>query len=149
MDDLEKSSSSDLQSESWSITTVYDAVYEKDNAEFETVNAVQGVNVVEENENAIQEEVYEEYDGDYQEYMPRYATYSKKSESITQKFLKKKMLAILVILGICAVGVIVGLSVGLSPPYTTVSPTTTVSRTTTVPLIETASATGTFLNLIR
>ena len=94
MDDLEKRSSSDLQSESWSTTTVYDAVCEKDNAEFETVNAVQGVNKVEENENAIQEEVYEEYDGDFQKYTPRYATYSRAkirdSHSIMQKILAKK-----------------------------------------------------------
>ena len=143
MDDLEKSSSSDLQSESWSITTVYDAVYEKDNAEFETVNAVQGVNVVEENENAIQEEVYEEYDGDYQEYRPRYATYSKQSDSIIQKMLKKKMLVILVLLIVCTVGLAIGLSVHFTqPPTTTVPSTITISRTTTVLPIESASAKG-------
>ena len=42
MENLEKRSSSDLQSESWSITTVYDAVYEKDNTENEAVNVVAG-----------------------------------------------------------------------------------------------------------
>ena len=99
MSDSEIRSESDFQSESWSTTTVYDAVYEKDNAE--AVNVVQGDKVTE-NENAIEEEVYEEYDGDYQEYTPRYATYSKNSESITHKLLKKKMLVILVLLVVCS-----------------------------------------------
>ena len=143
MDDLEKRSSSDLQSESWSITTVYDAVYEKDNAEFETVNAVQGVNVLDKNANAIQEEVYEEYDGDFQEYTPRYATYSNESDTIIQKILKKKKLVIFVLLVVCTVGVAIGLSVHFTRPQTTtMTSTTTVSSTTTVPPIETTSATG-------
>ena len=72
MDDLEKRSSSDLQSERWSISTAYDAVYEKENTANEAI-VVQG-DTVEEKENAIEEEVYEEYDGDYQEYVPRYAS---------------------------------------------------------------------------
>ena len=147
MDDLEKRSSSDLQSESWSTTTVYDAVCEKDNAEFETVNAVQGVNKVEEIENAIQEEVYEEYDGDFQKYTPRYATYSRPkirdSHSIMQKILAKKNSVILVILVVCTIGVAIGLSVHFTgPPTTTMTSTTTVSSTTTVPLIETDSIRG-------
>ena len=83
MSDPEIRSESELQSKSWSTTTVYDAVYEKENTENEGVK----------DENAIEEDVYEEYDGEYQEYMPRYATYSinhsNKSESIIQKLLKK------------------------------------------------------------
>ena len=149
MSDPEIGSESDFQSESWSTTTVYDTVYEKDNAE--KVNVVQG-DKVKENENAIEEEVCEEYDGEYQEYMPRYATYSKKSQSITQKFLKTKKVIILVVLVVCTVGVAVGLSVHFTtvPPIPTVTSTTTVSRTTTVQSIETVSTSGTlFFNLMK
>ena len=138
MDDLEKRSSSDLQSESWSISTAYDAVYEKENTANEAI-VVQG-DTVEEKENAIEEEVYEEYDGDYQEYVPRYASDSNKSESIMQKFLKQKMLTILVLLVIGTVGIAVGLSVHFTQPPTTTS-------TTTVTPIETASARGTFFSI--
>ena len=171
MDDLKNRTSSDLQSESWSTTTVYDAVYEGENAE--AVNVVQG-GIVEENQSGIEEEVYEEYDGDYEEYMPRnknmrivqehensikeeeyekyiprYATYSKKSESITQKFLKKKMIVILVLLFLCTVGVVAGLSVHFTTPTTTTTlvSTTSVSRTTMIPPTETASATGTIFSI--
>ena len=147
MDYLEKRSSSDLQSESWSTATVYDAVFEEDDNDHEAVNVAQGDTVIE-NENEFQEEVYEAYDGDYQEYMPRYATYANKSGSIIQKFSKKKILAILVLLVVCTVGVVVGLSIhftSVSPP-TTVSSTTTVSRTTTVSPNKMTSAEGTVLN---
>ena len=106
MSDQEIRSESGLQSESLSTATVYDVyVYEKDSTDNEAVNKG---DIVEENENAIDEEINEEYDGVYQEYWPRYATYSNKPESFTQKFLKKKMLVVLVV---CAVGVAVGLSV--------------------------------------
>ena len=138
MDDLEKRSSSDLQSESWSISTAYDAVYEKENTANEAI--VVQRDRVEEKENAIEEEVYEEYDGDYQEYVPRYASDSNKSESIMQKFLKQKMLTILVLLVIGTVGIAVGLSVHFTQPPTTTS-------TTTVTPIETASARGTFFSI--
>ena len=136
MEYLEKRSSSDLQSESWSITTVYDAVYERDNTENEAVNVV-AEDIVDQNQNAMQEEVYEEYDGDFQEYTPRYATYSNESHSIIQKLLKKKMIVILVILVACTVGVAIGLSVHFTRP-----PTTTVPSTTTITAIETSSARG-------
>jgi len=66
MDDPEKRLSSDLQSESWSTTTVNDPVYEKDYTENEAANVVQAV-IVGENADAVEEEVYEEYEGDYQE----------------------------------------------------------------------------------
>ena len=136
MEYLEKRSSSDLQSESWSITTVYDAVYERDNTENEAVNVV-AEDIVDQNQNAMQEEVYDEYDGDFQEYTPRYATYSNESHSIIQKLLKKKMIVILVILVACTVGVAIGLSVHFTRP-----PTTTVPSTTTIAPIETSSARG-------
>ena len=107
------------------------------------VNVMQG-DIVEQNENSIEEEVYEEYQGDNQENWPRYATYSNKSKSHMQKFLTKKMFAILVLLVFCLVGVVVALSVHLTrPPTTTVAPTTAVSRTTSVSPIETTSARGT------
>jgi len=138
MSDLEIRSESELQSVSWSTTTVHDEVFEKDNTE----NEVQG-DKVEENESAIEEKNYDEYDRDYQEYMPRYATYSKKSESVSQKFLKKKIVVILVVLVVCTVGVAVGLSVHFTqPPTTTMATTTTVSKITTVKPIETTSAKG-------
>ena len=129
MSDPEIISESDLQSESWSTTTVYDAVYEKENGE--AVHVVQG-DIIGENRNEIEEEVYDEYDGDYQEYTPRYAVYSNKSRSFIQKFLKKKLVVILVVLIVCTVGIAVGLSVHFTTPL----------PTTTVPPIETASATG-------
>ena len=136
MEYLEKRSSSDLQSESWSITTVYDAVYERDNTENEAVNVV-AEDIVDQNQNAMQEEVYEEYDGDFQEYTPRYATYSNESHSIIQKLLKKKMIVILVILVACTVGVAIGLSVHFTRP-----PTITVPSTTTIAPIKMSSARG-------
>ena len=147
MDNLEKRSSSDLPSESCSTSSVYDAGYEKDNTANEAVVVVQR-DAVEENEDAIEEEVHDEYDGDYQEYMSRYASYSNESDSIMKKFLKKKMLAILVLLVVCIVGIVVGLSVHFTqPPTTTVASTMTMSRTTTVIPIETASARGTLFSI--
>ena len=135
MDDLERISSSDFQSESWSTTTVYDAVFENDNTDNEAVNVVPS-DIVDENENA-NEQVYEEYDGDCQEYAPRYATYSKESDSIIQKILKKKMLVALVLLVICTFGVAIGLSIHLTQP-----------TAATVPSIETTSRIGIF-NLMK
>ena len=142
MDDLERISSSDFQSESWSTTTVYDAVFENDNTDNEAVNAVPA-DKVDEIDNA-NEQVYEEYDGDCQEirssikkFAPRYATYSNESDSIIKKILKKKMLVVLVFLVLCTVGVAVGLSVHFTQPTTT-----TVSTTTTVRPIETTSTRG-------
>ena len=115
-------------------------IYEKDNTENGAVNVVQG-DIVEKNENSIEEEVYEEY-------RPRYVTYSNKSESIMQKFLTKKMFAILVFLVVCLVGVVVALSVYFTrPPTTSVASTTAVSRTTTVSPIETAPARGTLFSI--
>ena len=130
MSDPETRSELELQSESWSTTTVYDAVYEKENSE--AVNIAQG-DIIGENQNGIEEEVYDEYDGDYQEYTPRYAVYSNKSGPIIQKFLKKKLVVMLVVLLVCSVGIVVGLSVHFTSPL----------PTTTLPPIETASATGT------
>ena len=213
MNDPEIRSESDFQSESWSTTTVYDAVYEKNNTENEVVNGVQGgfieehgdmteveevneeydgdyeeympqnknmrvvqthenaievevyeeydgdyeeymprnqnMRVVQTHENAIEEEVYEEYDGDYQEYMSRNATYSNKSKSITQKFLMKKILVILVLLIVCTVGIVVGLSVHFTTPTPTTTVDTTSSRsiTTAAASFETVSARGTLFSI--
>ena len=181
MNDPEIRSESDFQSESWSITTVYDAVYEKDNTENQSINVVQGdiieehgnvteaeevneendedyeeympqnqnMRVVQTHENAIEEEVYEEYDGDYQEYMPRYATYSNKPKSITQKILSKKLLVILVLLVVCTVGIVVGLSVHFTTPTPTTTVDTTSSRsiTTAAASFETVSARGTLFSI--
>lgn len=80
---------------------------------------VYGANVV--------QEVNEEYDGDYQKYTPIYANFSNEPESITQKFLKKKM-AILVL---CTVGVAVGLLVHFKMMSYPSSTTTTAMTTTT------------------
>ena len=147
MDDLEKRSSSDLQSESWSTTTVYDTVYERDNSDEEAVNVAQG-DTAEGDENAVEEEVYEEYNGDHQEYTPRYASYAYKSESISQKFIKKKQLAILVLLVVCTVGVVVGLSIHFArvSPTTTLTSITTMSITTTVSPNRTTSVIGTLFS---
>ena len=175
MSDPEIRSESELQSESKSTTTVHDAVYEKDNTENEVINVVQrdiieehdnvteaeevyeeydgdyeenmprnkNMRVVQTHENAIEEEVHEGYDGDYQENMPRYATYSTKTKSITQKFLKKKIIMIFVLLVVCTVGVVVGLSIHFTavpdPMKTTMA---TISTTTTAAMtISTASTT--------
>ena len=71
MSDSEIRSESELQSESWSTATVYDAVYEKDNTENQSINVVQG-DVIQEHDNVAEaEEIYEEYDGDNEEHMPR------------------------------------------------------------------------------
>ena len=83
----------------------------------------------------MQEDVYEEYAGDFQDYTPRYATYSNESRSIIQKLLKKKMLVILVIIVASTIGVAIGLSVHFTRP-------TTVPSTTTIAPIETTSARG-------
>ena len=141
MNDPEIRSESELQSESWSTTTVYDAVYENENGE--AVNVVLE-DIIAENQNGIEEEVYDEYDGDYQEYRPRYAVYSNSSESIIQKLLKKKLIVILIVLVVCTVGIAVGLSVHFTkvPPTPKVKSTKTLSRTTTVSTIETTSASG-------
>ena len=186
MNDPEIISESDFQSESWSTTTVYDAVYEEDNTENEVANVMQG-DIIEEHgnvteaeevneendenyeefmpqnknmrevqthENAIEEEVYEEYDGDSQKNMPRYATYSNKTKSITPKFLTKKILVSLVLLIVCTVGVgivqfVVWLSVHFTKPTptTTVATTTSVSITTTVTSFKMASARGTVFSI--
>ena len=94
-------------------------------------NVVQG-EIVEENENAIEEEFNEEYDGDYQDYTPIYANYSSEPESITQKFLKKKKLVILVL---CTVGVAIGISVHFKMTSNPTSATTTAMTTTTTSYI--------------
>ena len=177
MSDPEMRSESELQSESWSTTTVYDAVYERDNTENELIQDIieehdnvteaeevdeeydgdydktmprnKNMRVVQTHENAIGEEVYEEYDGDYQEYMPRNATYSNKPKSFTQKFLTKKILEILVLLIVCTVGIVVWLSVHFTKPTptTTVATTTSVSVTTTVTSFKMASARGTVFSI--
>ena len=128
MSDPEIRSESGLQSESWSTTTLYDALYEKENGG--ALNVAQ--DIIGEIRNEIEEENYDEYDGDYQEYTPRYAVYSNKSRSFIQKFLKKKLVVILVVFVVCTVGIAVGLSLHFTTPL----------PTTTVPPIETASATG-------
>ena len=132
----------DIIEEHDNVTEAEEEVYEEYDGDYEEyMPRNKNMRVVQTHENAIEEEVYEEYDGGYQENMPRYATYSNKTKSITQKFLKKKILAILVLL---VAGMVVGLSVHFTqPPTTTVPSTTTVSRTTTVSPIETTSARGT------
>ena len=115
-------------------------IYERDNTENRAANVMQG-DIVEQNENSIEEEVYKEY-------WPRYASYSNKSKSFMQKFLTKKMFSILVLLIVGLVGVVVALSVHFTRPTTiTVASTTAVSRTTTVSPIETASARGTLFSI--
>ena len=123
-------------------------IWKKDRrqSENEAVNVSQEDTVIE-NENDVQQEVYE--DEVYQEYTPRYATYTNKSRSITQTFLKKKMPVILVLLVVCTVGVVVGLSIHFTSvsPITTVRPTTTMSRTTTVSPNEMTSAESTLFSI--
>ena len=131
----------DIIEEHGNVTEAEEVNEENDENYEEFMPQNKNMRVVQTHENAIEEEVYEEYDGDYQENMPRYATYSNKTKSITQKFLKKKILAILVLL---VAGMVVGLSVHFTqPPTTTVTSTTIVSRTTPVSPIETTSARGT------
>ena len=139
----------DIIEEHDNVTEAEEAVYEEYDGDYEAyIPRNKNMRVVQTHENAIEEEVYEEYDGDYQGYMPRYATYSNKAKSITQKFLKKKMLAILVLLVVCTAGIVVGLSVHFTQPATTtVTSTTTVSRTTSVSPIETTSARGTVFSI--
>ena len=134
----------DIIEEHGNVTEAEEVNEENDEDYEEFMPQNKNMRVVQTHENAIEEEVYEEYDGDYQENMPRYATYSNKTKSITQKFLKKKILAILVLLVVCTAGIVVGLSVHFTqPPTTTVTSTTTVSTTTPVSPIETTSARGT------
>ena len=138
MSDLEIVSSSEVQFER-NTRAAYDAVYENDITENETVNVAHG-DIAAENENTI-EEVYEEA---YQENRPQYATNSNKSESIVQKFLKNKMVAISVLLVVCTVGIVVGIAVYFTqPPIIAVASNTTVSRTTTASPTDTTSARGT------
>ena len=147
MSDLEIVPSSENRFERNARTT-FDAVYDTYNTENEAVNIAQG-NIAAENENTIDEEVYEDYDGDYQEYRPQYATNSNKSESIMQKFLKNKMIAISVLLIVCTIGIAVGLTCVHFTQSSTiaVASNTTVSRTTTVSPIDTASARGTLFSI--
>ena len=64
---------------------MYDPIYQGENAE-ECLTVVRGA-IVEENQNEIEEEVYEVYDGDYQEYDSKSRPESElQSESWSTKF---------------------------------------------------------------
>ena len=169
MNDPEMISESDFQSESWSTTTLYDAVYEKDNTENQTINVVQG-DIIEEHDNVTEaeEEVYEEYDGDYEEYMPRnknmrvvqthqnaieeevyeeydgnYQEYMPRNATYSNKpksFTQKFLTKKILEILVLLIVCIVGIVVWLSVHFTKPTPTTTVATTTSVSVTTTVTS---------
>ena len=88
------------------------------------------------NEEDFKTRIYERYDGDYEAYNPRYATYSKTSNtyrgSIIRNLITKKWVVLLTIALIAICGIVVGLSVHFTTPE---SPTPVTSPKTTTPVI--------------
>ena len=63
---------------------------------------------------------YEAYDGDYQDYAPRYASYSKKTlsnhEIIIRKLTKKKWWILSIVLFLSIVGILIGITSCFTSP---------------------------------
>ena len=91
------------------------------------------------------DEIYEQYDGDYEKYIPKYANYNTTNSkfrcgTLVRKLTRKQWVMFSGLLLILMIGIVIGLSVHFAKPSssTTIIPTTTTLTTATLTKMTTA-----------